>query len=70
MHNYIAFMIIAVCVVIGAGLFRVGLHLKSESRVDTRRAWPFIALGIAFGFAAVLILMFEAMKLSPATWQP
>ena len=69
MDDYITFTIIAVCVVIGAGLFRVGLHLKSESRADTRRARQFIALGIAFGFAAVLILVFEAMKLSPAIWQ-
>jgi hypothetical protein len=28
---------IAVCAVIGAGLFRVGLHLKSESQANTRR---------------------------------
>ena len=69
MDDYITFIIVAVCVVIGAGLFRVGLHLKSESRADTRRAQQFIALGIAFGFAAVLILVFEAMKLSPAIWQ-
>jgi hypothetical protein len=68
MDDYITFTIIAACMVIGAGLFRVGLHLKSESRVDTRRARRFIAVGIAFGFAAVLILVFEAMKLSPA-WQ-
>jgi hypothetical protein len=69
MDDYITFIIIAVCAVIGAGLFRVGLHLKSESRVDTRRAWLFIALGIAFGIAAVLILVFEAMTLSPAIWR-
>jgi hypothetical protein len=68
MDDNITFIIIAACVVIGAGLFRVGLHLKSESRADTRRARRFIALGIAFGFAAVLILVFEAMKLSTA-WQ-
>jgi hypothetical protein len=49
--------------VIGADLFRVGLHLKSESRANTRRARQFIALGVAFGLAAVLILVFEAMKL-------
>jgi hypothetical protein len=69
MHDYITFVIVAVCAVIGAGLFRVGLHLKSESRAeDARRARQFIALGIAFGFAAILILVFAAMKLSPATW--
>ena len=67
MHDYITFIIIAACAVIGAGLFRVDLHLKSESPVNTRRAWLFIAFGIAFGFAAVLILVFEAVKLSSAT---
>lgn len=70
MHDYISFIIVAVCAVIGAGLFRVGLHLKSESRAGAaRRAGKFIAVGIAFGFAAILILVVEAMKLSPATWQ-
>jgi hypothetical protein len=70
MYDYIAFIIVAVCVVIGAGLFRIGLHLKSESRAEeARRARKFIALGIAFGFAAILTLVFEAMKLSPAVWQ-
>jgi hypothetical protein len=70
MYDYIAFIIVAVCVVIGAGLFRIGLHLKSESRAEgARRARQFIALGIAFGFAAILILALAAMKLSPATWQ-
>jgi len=70
MHDYISFIIVAVCAVIGAGLFRIGLHLKNESRAgDARRARQFIALGIAFGFAAILILVLEAMKLSPATWQ-
>jgi hypothetical protein len=68
MDDYITVTIIAVCVVIGAGLLRVGLHQKSESRADTRRAQS-IAFGIAFGFAAVLILVFEAMKLSHATWR-
>ena len=62
MHDYITFLIIAACVVVGAGLFRVGLmHPKGESREDTRR-WLFI-VGIAFGVAAVLILMLRAMKL-------
>ena len=64
MHDYITFIIIGVCVVIGAGLLRVGLmHPKSGSREDTRRAWLFIVLGIAFGVAAVLILVLRAMKL-------
>jgi hypothetical protein len=57
MHDYITFIIIGVCVVIGAVLFRVG------SREDTRRASPFIVLGIAFSVAAVLILVLRAMKL-------
>jgi hypothetical protein len=63
MHDYNTFIIIAVCVVIGAGLFRVGLmHPKSELREDTRR-WLFIVFGIAFVVAAVLILVLRAMKL-------
>jgi hypothetical protein len=70
MHDYITFIIVAACVVIGAGLFRIGLHLKSESRAENaRRVRLFIALGIAFGFAAIMILVLEAMKLPPATWQ-
>ena len=70
MDDYITVTIIAVCVVIGAGLVRTGLHLKSASRPeDARRARQFIALGIAFGFAAILILVLEAMKLYAATSQ-
>jgi hypothetical protein len=70
MHDYITFIIVAVCMVIGAGLFRIGLHLKSVSHAqNVRRARQFIALGVAFGFAAILILVLEAMKLPPATWQ-
>ena len=34
MHDYITFIIVALCAVIGAGLFRIGLHLKSESRAE------------------------------------
>jgi len=68
MRDYITFVIVAVCAVIGAGLFRVGLHLKSESHANTRRTRQFITVGVAFLFAAVLILVLEAMKLSPATW--
>ena len=67
MHDYITFIMIAACAVMGAGLFRVGLHLKSGSPVNTLRAWLFIAFGIVFGFSAVLILVFEAVKLSSAT---
>jgi len=70
MHDYIIFIIVAVCALIGAGLFRIGLHFKSESRgEDARRARKFIALGIAFGFAAILILVLEVMNLSSATAQ-
>ncbi len=70
MHDYISFIIVAVCVVIGAGLFRIGLHLQSESRAEgARTARLLIVVGIAFGFAAILILVLEAMKLSPAPWQ-
>jgi uncharacterized membrane protein SpoIIM required for sporulation len=70
MNDYITFVIVAACAVIGAGLFRVGLHLKSELRAENaRRATLFIALGIAFGVAAILILVLGAVKLSPAIWQ-
>jgi hypothetical protein len=70
MRDYIIFIIVAACAVIGAGLFRIGLHLKSEPRVeDAQRARKFIALGVAFGFAAILILVLGVMNLSSATWQ-
>lgn len=63
MHDYITFIMVAVCVVIGAGLFRIGLmHPNSGSGEDARR-WLFIVLGIAFCVAAVLILLLRAMKL-------
>ena len=61
MYDYITFIIVAVCAVIGAGLFRVGLHLKSESPANTRGGRQFIAFGFAFGLASILILVFEAM---------
>ena len=65
MYDNIAFLIVAVCAVIGAGLFRAGLHLKSESGAEpARKVWLLIALGIAFAVAAILILVFEAVKLS------
>jgi hypothetical protein len=64
MHGYITFIIIGVCAVIGAGLLRVGLMIpKSASRENARRAWVYIVLGIAFGVAAVLILVLKAMML-------
>ena len=62
--NYVIFFVAALFVVIGAGLFRVGLmNLKSESAEVARRARPFIALGIAFGIAAVLILALRVVKI-------
>jgi len=65
MHiDYVTFIITALCVVIGAGLFRVGLmNLKGESSEDARKAWLSITLGIAFGIAAVLILVLRAVKM-------
>jgi hypothetical protein len=62
--DYVIFFLTALFVVIGAGLFRVGLmNLKSESPEDARKAWLFIAFGIAFGIAAVLILMLRVTKI-------
>ena len=65
MHfDYVTYIIIALFVVIGAGLFRVGLmNLKSESSGAARKARPYIALGIAFGIAAVLIFALRVVKL-------
>jgi len=53
--DYVIFFIVALLAVVGAGLLRVGL-MKS-------RGWLFIALGIAFGIAAVLILVLRAVKI-------
>ena len=65
MHtDYMIFFLIALFAVVGAGLFRVGLmNFKSEPSKDSRKGWLFIALGIAFGIAAVLILMLRAVKM-------
>jgi hypothetical protein len=50
--------------VVGAGLLRVGLmNLKSEPPEDARKGRLYIALGIAFGIAAALILVLRAMKI-------
>ena len=63
-NDYVIFSVSALFVVLGAGLFRVGLmYLKSETREDTRKAWMFIVPGIAFGVAAVLVLMLRAVKM-------
>jgi len=62
--DYALFFLAALFAVLGAGLFRVGLmNLKNESSADARKRWLFIALGIAFGIAAVLILILKAMKI-------
>jgi len=62
--DYVIFFVTALFVVIGAGLFRVGLmNLKSDSLEVARKARPFIALGIAFGIAAVLILVLRVVKI-------
>jgi hypothetical protein len=61
--DYVIFFLSALFVVIGAGLFRVGLmNLKSGSPEDTRKSRLFIALGIAFGIGAVLIIMLRVVK--------
>jgi hypothetical protein len=55
---------VALLAVLGAGLFRVGLmNLKNEPPEDARKGRLFIALGIAFGIAAVLILVLRAVKI-------
>ena len=62
--DYVIFFVTALFAVIGAGLFRVGLmNLKSKPSEDARKGRLFIALGIAFGIAAVLILMLRAVKM-------
>ena len=62
--EYVIFFVTSLFVVLGAGLFRVGLmKLKSEPPEDARRARLFVALGIAFSIAAVLILMLRAVKI-------
>ena len=50
--------------VVGAGLLRVGLmNLKSEPPEDARKGRLLIALGIAFGIAAALILVLRVVKI-------
>ena len=61
--DYVIFFAVLLAV-LGAGLLRVGLmNLKSEPPEDTRRGRLFIALGIAFGIAAVLILVLRTVKI-------
>jgi hypothetical protein len=62
--DYVIFFVTALFVVIGAGLFRVGLmNLKIESLGVARKAWPFIVLGISFAIVAVLILVLRVVKI-------
>jgi len=57
------FFLAVLLVVVGAGLFRVGLmNVKSESSQITPKGRLFIALGIIFGIAAMLILILKAVK--------
>jgi len=62
--DYVIFFLAALFAVLGAGLLRVGLmNLKNESSEDARKWWLFIALGLAFGIATVLILILKTMKI-------
>ena len=57
--DYVIFVALLLAV-LGAGLLRVGLmNLKSEPR----KGRLFIALGIAFGIAAAVILVLRAVKI-------
>jgi len=61
--DYVIFFAVLLAV-LGAGLLRVGLmNLKSELPEDARKGRLFIALGTAFGTAAVLILVLRAVKI-------
>ena len=61
---YVIFLVTALLAVVGAGLFRVGLmNLKSEPPEDARKGRLLIALGIAFGIAAALILVLRVVKI-------
>jgi len=61
--DYVIFVALLL-VVLGAGLFRVGLmNLKSEPPEDARKGRLLIALGIAFGIAAALILVLRVVKI-------
>jgi hypothetical protein len=61
--DYVTFVALLLAV-LGAGLLRVGLrNLKSEPPEDARKGRLYIALGIAFGIAAALILVLRAVKI-------
>ena len=55
--GYVIF-VIPLLAVVGAGLLRVGLM-----NLNARKGRPLIALGIAFGIAAVLILVLRTVKI-------
>jgi hypothetical protein len=54
--NYVIILVAVLLAGVGAGLLRVGLMRESRGRL-------FIALGIAFGIAAVLILVLRVVKI-------
>jgi len=55
--DYVIFFVVALLAVVGAGLLRVGLmNLNRRGRLYT-------ALGIAFGIAALLILVLRTVKI-------
>jgi len=61
--DYVIFVALLLAV-LGAGLLRVGLmNLKSEPPEDARKGRLLIALGIAFGIAAALILVLRVVKI-------
>jgi hypothetical protein len=57
---YVIFFVAALLAVVGAGLLRVGLMNLTEA---ARKGRLFIALGIVFAIAAVLILVLRAVKI-------
>jgi hypothetical protein len=61
--DYVSFVALLLAI-LGAGLLRVGLmNPKSEPQKDARKGRLYIALGIAFGIAAALILVLRAVKI-------
>jgi hypothetical protein len=61
--DYVIFFVAALLAAVGAGLLRVGLMNLSEPPEAARKGRLFIALGIAFGIAAVLIAVLRAVKI-------
>jgi hypothetical protein len=62
--DYVNYFVAVLLAVLGAGLLRVGLmNLKSQPPEDARKGRLFIAIGIAFGIAAVLIFVLRAVKI-------